>query len=222
MPSIVTVTEAATSFLLASVDDLKAEIALETDDNTITLRCIKTASAQVTRYLNRVLARETVSETFRFDGAGWNGQHRDMSHRASHLVLDRYPVAQIISVTVDGTTLDPTTDYECDMESGQLFRLWGDRRASWSGVKIVVVYQAGYVLPPAQGANLPDEINTATIRLAAQLFQAREREQGLKSEIVPGVIERQYWDMTASGEQAGAISPDLQALLDPYRRVTFK
>lgn len=221
MQTLLTVTVPATQTMLATVDDLKAELDLTTNDNSRLFRYLRAASQQIGQYLNRTLALETVSETFRRDvwPAGWSPANQSRSPAC--LNLDRYPVTTITSVTMDGLLLDPATDYECDKPAGQLFRLYSDQRCHWSACKIVVVYQGGYVLAPASGANLPADIETAAIRLAAQSYQSRERETGLRSEIIPGVMERQYWDETASGQQSATLAPDLQALLDPYRRVVI-
>jgi hypothetical protein len=208
--SIVTVTVPATSTMLCTVADLKTELGgIETDDNSRFFRLIRAASQKVVAYLHRPLALETVSEAFR-------REHGD--RRADCLNLSRYPIIVVTSVTEDGVALT-TADYEVDPARGQLFRLSNDCRTCWTAAKIVVVYQAGYKLPGVSDATLPADIEEAALRLASQSYTSPEQAPGLRSIIVPGVVEKQFWDQSASGEDGDELPPDIRALLDPYLQV---
>jgi hypothetical protein len=211
MRSIVTVTTPATSIMLCTADDLKTELGVTTDDNNRFFRLIRAASQQIFRYLGRTIIQETVSETIRAD---------DCDSGTEYLNLDRYPVIAIASVTEDGKALAPS-DYECDQESGQLFRLSNDRRVCWRAAKVTIVYQGGYVLQGQSGANMPADIAEAALRLAAQSYSPPDTEPGLRAIVVPGVVEKQFYDQSAAGEESGSISPDIRAILDPYRRMTL-
>jgi hypothetical protein len=216
MQSLVVVTVPAASIDLITVDDLAAELSQQVDSARMALS-VTAASNSICRYLRRPLAQETVSETFRRT----RYQARDLmlaEYRQAdcNLILSRYPVGSITSVVEDGTTLDPT-NYELDPASGRLARLASDHFIAWMAAKTVITYVAGYILPPDPTATLPAPIQLACRRLAALFFRTSEREPGLRSEIIPGVIEKQYWDQTRSGQADDDLPADIRAILEPYR-----
>lgn len=218
MRSILTVTTPAPSYDLITTADLQSELNASSLDPTNAAVAVTAASRAIAKYLNRVIVSEVVSETFRAgrDASGY------LSRAASNnpsgpqcLNLRRRPVSAVNSIAEDGLTLD-ATDYELDAEAGQIFRLVSDQPGTWRGLKITVSYTAGYIVS-GSGANLPADIVLAARRLAATLYQNREREPGLRSLIVPGVIERQYWDQTRSGQADDQLPADIRALLDGHR-----
>src|SRR4051812_48224477 len=106
MQTSLTVVTPALSFALTRVDTVKAELGLtgSSEDDQID-DYIWQASSAITGYLGRVIAEETVTETFRFtaqEACRWD---------AIQLVLARYPVTDIDSVVAGGTALDEA-DYE--------------------------------------------------------------------------------------------------------------
>jgi hypothetical protein len=180
--------------------------------------CVSGASSALTKYLRRVLAVETIAETFRRDRRGnSNLWVADYPHGSWNLLLKRYPIVSVASVVEDGATLDPS-NYEFDAQSGRITRLSLDQFSPWRASKTVITYQAGYVLPPDTAATLPVDLHLAARRLASLFYRTTsEREPGLKSEIIPGVIEKQYWDQTRSGQADDDLPPDIRAMVDAYR-----
>lgn len=148
------------------------------------------------KYCNRVLAQETVEETFRLLTA------------QESLLLCRYPVASIVSVTEAGTLL-AEADYEVSVASGLLTRLSDDEPIYWSTGKIVVSYIAGYTLDA-----MPDDIARAVTMLVSQYRFAAERDPQLRSESTDGAGSSSYFD----GLDAGGLSPEVRGLLAEHRK----
>ncbi|MFN4283513.1 MAG: phage head-tail connector protein [Alphaproteobacteria bacterium] len=207
MRSIVTVISANSTRDLTTLARVKAELAITgTSLDTVLGYLITSVSRAAESYLGRTLRRETLSETFRLDGAD----------RCEALVLDRRPVSSITSVTVDSVSQDAAT-WELDGGSGLLYRLCDDRRAVWSSCqKIVVVYVAGYYMPGQTARDLPEDIEQGAIAWLRNLNAARGRDPMLKREVVPQVYEAEYW-IGAQGT-VGEPPPEAVALLAKHRR----
>jgi len=143
-----------------------------------------------------MFAQETIEETFR------------LSTVTESLLLSRYPVSSIVSVTEYDTVLD-VADYEVNVASGMLTRLSDDVTACWSAGKIVVTYTAGYALD-----DVPEDIQRAVIMLVQQYRYATERDPQLRSEAVEGAGSSGYFD----GLEAGGLSPEVRGLLAEHRK----
>ena len=117
------VTVPAASHDLTVLDTVKAElgIANSSEDENLA-RWIRQASGAVAKHLNRVLARETIEETFR------------RATRSDDILLSRYPVSSVVSAVENGVTVAPA-DYEVRAESGLLTRLSNDEPACWSAAR---------------------------------------------------------------------------------------
>ncbi len=130
------------------------------------------------------------------------------------------------------TGLTAVTDFEIDKGSA----LPGDEGASclyrlnergnpktWPATKIVVVYQAGYVLPRQPGQNLngarpvPPDLEGVCLRIVADRYRSKARD--------PMLVERsqganlgteRYWVGAAPG-QTGPYPNEIMAKLDRYR-----
>lgn len=207
MRSIVTISSAASVTALTTLERIKAELSIATTAHDAVLGYkIDEASSDIGAHLNRVLARETLSETF------WGG-----IDGIETLMLDRYPVASITSVTVDGVAVD-AAEYRLEKESGLLFRLTADGYGSrWSaGKSIVVVFEAGYLLPGQQGRNLPAALEGAAVDLVASYWSSRGRDPLVRSQEIPGVISTTYW-VGAVGD-AGELPPSVLSKISPFRR----
>ncbi len=200
--SLLTVLIPASSRALTTLATVKDEIGI-TDDaaDARLLRWIDEASERIETYLGRVLASETVRETFRLTGA------------PGCLGLARRPVTAIASIEVDGVTL-ASDQYEIDATAGLLHPISGGRRVWWCGCTVIITYTAGYVSVEA----LPRPIETACIGLLRHRWAARDRDPMLRSLAIPGVATEQYW-VGATGDD-GAMPPEIAALLDPFRTVT--
>jgi hypothetical protein len=101
MNSILTVTDAATSYDLTTLANVKAELGITSGDgDTILRRYISGASQAAMQYCNRVFAVETVSEQF-LPGR----RERMIRGIVSPLQLSRWPLTAVSSVTEDGAAL---------------------------------------------------------------------------------------------------------------------
>lgn len=203
-PSILSVVTPADSYDLTVLATVKAELGITgTSEDTNLARWIRGASSAIATYCRRVFAQETVRETFRL---------RRGHHWACEpvLPLKRYPIASITSVTEDGTAL--TTDqYEVEPESGLLYRLCDGLRREWTAATVVVVYTGGYVLLP----ELPDAIEQACISLVSHYRANAGRDMALRSESIPGVVDRAWWVNTTGADSS--MPPDVPGLIDPFR-----
>jgi hypothetical protein len=205
MPSILTIVTPAASAALTDVNAAQAELGLDgTEDITYIQQQIAAASAAIASWCGRTFAREVLREVW-----------RDVSWQEV-VSLSRYPVASIASVVADGETL-AAEDYECDIESGMLYRLSADERTRWTARKLTVNYTAGYILPGNAGRNLPHDVQRACILMVAAQHNARGRDPLLRSESAQDVGQVSYLDPRAGME---AMPPQAAALLAPYRAFT--
>lgn len=207
MKSIVTITVPARSFDLTTKATVKTELGLTNgDEDAKILVWIRQASDAISTYCHRVFAEETVSEQFRYN----------VNETApKQLLLSRFPVSDVASITEDGTLLVADTDYETDIATGIVYRLDGDdNRTTWSLAKTTAVYTAGYALMDS----LPFAIERAAIILV-KLFRANiDRDPSVRQETVVGVLEQQFW--VGSIGDNGALPPEVVSLIEPYRNFT--
>lgn len=204
--AMLTITVPAVSTRLTTLASVKAGLGLigGTDDAVLS-DLIDRVSATIATHCNRVLAKETVTETFRLTSPAWE------------LMLNRWPVTSVMGVTVAGVDID-AVGYELDRSF--LYRLSGsETRCQWPSGKIVVSYQAGYILPGDNGRTLPPDIEEACIRLVRAAWFARNRDPALKSEEAHDVMAATYW-LPGSGDTA-SVPPDASGLLSPYRQPTI-
>lgn len=204
--SILTIVAAASERKLATVDAVVRELALPAGatpaDHVTDL--LNAASGAIESHCRRCFARETLREVFR-------------GLSASEVILARFPVAEIVSVVVDGSALAEGVDFEADA-SGVLYRLSGDTRVAWRAGKLTVEYAAGWLLPGQSGANLPADISRACVLLAAAGYHAAGRDPMLRSESSQDVGQVSYLDPREGME---AMPPQAAALLAPFRVVTL-
>jgi len=153
-------------------------------------RLIASASSTIARFCNRTFALERVAETF------------DLTLRTDALVLSRWPVVEIVSVTVNGAAL---------ASSGWTLGANGMVKLTipCSG-SVVVDYRGGFVLPDTTGRTLPADIEQAALKLINYEWFSRGRDPLLRSETVEGIGRTDY--------QVGGVAmpADVEALLSPY------
>lgn len=199
---MLTVTTPAADRGLLSLAELRAATGVTGSGQDADLRTLgQRVAAAITRFCRvpaagattPTLRAETLSETFRLSGP------------VDEIVLARRPVVSIVSVTLAGETLDPTA-YESDAGAGLLYRLCGDARTCWPCGKIVVVYEAGFAV-------VPDDLRLAASKLATALWHEAGRDPNLRSESIPGVLDRQFWVSPASDP---LVSQEVQDLLAPH------
>lgn len=197
---MLTVITPAMNTRLTTVATVKAELGItgSIEDSWIGA-VIDRASDTIARWCNRVFAQETVGQVIRL-------QHPDDA-----LVLARFPVVAVTSVTVNGTALTGD-EYEADANTGSLHRLDanGDR-SPWPAGKITVTYAAGYVLPGDDGRDLPHDIEWATMLLVKTDYFARQRDPCKKTEVIEGMGRDEWFG-------GGAVIVTVQPLLAPYRQ----
>lgn len=201
MPSLLTVTSAATlaNRRLCTLAAVKAEldITVTTYDTALTA-LIDDVSASIASHCKRVLAEETVRETWRCVDC------------AEKLILARWPVSAVSLVSENGVELN-SSDWELDGAKGFLWRLRDDARCCWSATKVVVDYTAGWRVPDQATPTLPGEISRAAVITAAAWRLARGRDPMLRSDTADGV-GGSSWIATAD---MGALPPQAETLLAP-------
>ena len=202
---------------LTTLAALKDDLNITTGaDDAYLQRLIARASSTVLSYLGiaatsdglRSIGQQNLIETFR------------LSRYEPELVLARTPVTIVASVKEDDELLDPET-YEFHGAEAVLRRLCNDHPADWSACKVEVTYTAGWILPGQTGTGpaLPADIEGAVLSLIKAARASRTRDPLVKAEVIPGVLERQWW-IGAVGD-AGLITPEVAATLDPYVQVNI-
>jgi uncharacterized phiE125 gp8 family phage protein len=219
MRSVVEIVTPAASELLTTLARVKAELQIATGDNDEILEVkIAEASSDIQAAVGKRLPREDVKETFWHD-------HDIHPLRVAHfgnpaqttLFLNRTPVSAIASVTVDDLVLDPS-QVRLDPDAGLLDRLSTDGfPCAWCFCKsVIVAYTGGYVLPGDTGRNLPFGIEGAVVALVSDYWASRGRDPTLRSESIPGLIDRQFW-VGAVGDP-GLLPPRVLASIAQFRR----
>ena len=203
--TITTVTTAASSYDLTTLEAVKAELGLTDAKNDAVLkRYIAGASAAAAQYCGRVFPLEAVEDQIWPARAG-----SPLSSAFEKLQLSRWPVTEILSLTDDGVAKDEDADFVVDRASGLLTRLDGSgRQCRWGSAPKVVSYKAGY-------GTIPADLEDAVIRMVKGRWLARGRDPNLKSQDIPGVLSQTWW--IATGSESGNMSPDIADLLDNYR-----
>lgn len=225
--------------LLATVarveDDLVLD--LEGDATAFVERAIRTASARIARHIGvrsgddgkATLARETLVETFP-DAGAFAGYRA-----AAPLTLSRYPVAQIVKVSEDGSDYprllpdqSPNPEYLYEL-SPQVGFLWktssSGERVSWSARRVAVEYEGGYITAGAVEENaqlkstLPEEIEDACVEwVKLKVRSLKEDPEGaVATENIPGLWSGSF----APSLFDGGLPPFIAASLEPYVRVEF-
>lgn len=210
MRSIVAVTVPATDRNLTTLENAKLELGITDTDSDAKLNLwIAQGSAIAAKYCNRVLVKETITETFRHEHHHF--LHHIQERRLSNgLHLTRYPIVTVASVTVDDKLID-ASEYEFD--ETELYRLTaGGYPSSWHfGKSIVVVYDAGYT-PDTE----PSDLERAVTAMVRDFRAATLRDDpNLKSRETVGVSRLEWWVPEAG---TLAIPIEISGLLDPYVR----
>lgn len=208
--SLLTVLTPAPTYDLTTLETIKDELGVTaTSQDTKLLRWIHDASDQIASYLGRVLASERVQEVFTLSDSshGYSG-------RIATLKLARWPVSAIESITIDDDDALTTDEWEIEASTGRLHRMASvadGTRINWCGRRVVVVYTGGYVLLDG----LPRSIEAAALTLLRHRSASSSRDPALRSEVVPGVYEVQYWVDNRSS--SATIPQEAAALLDRLR-----
>jgi hypothetical protein len=192
---MLTVTTAATNFNLIDVETARTALSITNNsENAILADLIDRASDVIARHCRRVFAQEVVTEQFRQDQC------------LRELVLARFPVIEIMSITEGVDTLVASTDYEFDQSTGTVTRLHCDHPCHWSRCKTVVVYSAGYSLP----TETPPALQQGAVQLVKAYWHASDRDPSLRSQDLPGVFTASYLDIEH-------LPIDVRGLVAPFR-----
>lgn len=191
------------STALTTAAAVELELGVAADPRTE--RLIAQASRAIVSHCGRPFAAATWSETFTSDG--------------SPLLLSRYPVRSLVSVTQGDTPLD-STQYRLKLAAGLLYRRYawpsGFDGMFYSGT--VVVYTAGFLLPGDAGSDLPEDVERAAIEAVKGLWfagGAGARDPSIRSETIEGIGSTSY--QTAAPGSYGLPLTAID-LLVPYRR----
>jgi hypothetical protein len=194
---MITVIEEAESHDLTTLQTVKAELGITDNTQDAWLAdAISAASDVVADHCKRRFGLETIEESIRLD------------RMVSDIVLSRFPVDEIVSVTECGISLD-STSYELDASKGILTRLRASDLPTLWAPRVVVRYAAGYELLD----ELPYAIERATVAIVKSWWFARRRDPVVRSQEVPDIGSVSY--------RTATLPDDVIAMLAPHRnRVT--
>jgi hypothetical protein len=219
MRPIVTVIEGAASRKLLDFAYVRDMLGLtDTDITDAKINdLIDEVSAEIEAWCNRGLIDETVSEQWR------------LTRATPSLMLSRWPVWSITSITEGTNAALDTGFWEVDYDSGELWRMDGAGfRQNWFGIDLCygasafgvvrIVYRAGYVAADDTGTNVPPDLRAVALEMLSNRFFALGRDSYLRGEEIPGIIKYQYG--FGSGTQSGSgLSADIERRLSKYRRL---
>lgn len=223
MEVITTITVPATTPVrLTTKEHVRGDLNITSGADDIYIdRLIDAVSETVIRYCGRTFASETLQDVFY--AGDWHLYQRSPGDEL--LQLTRWPIISIASVieydaSGTQTTLVENTDFVQRGIYGQLLRLdsaTGLPRRWWMP-KIAVTYSAGYSLPAqtktGENYTLPRSLEEVVIRIIKSRWLARNRDPMLRQQIIPNVIEQQFWIDTG---RDGDLSPDEREALDRFR-----
>ena len=202
MERMLVVTTPAQSRALVTIDELKADLgplAATLSDEEFTALA-ESASATISAACNVVLVAETVVESF------WLDQPRD------RLFLERTPIAAGATVSIGGELLAPE-GFVVDPNVGALRKVSATGIEPWPCGMIVVTYTGGF----AENA-IPPALKTACLSVARRMNAGRSRDPFLKSEEIPGVLNRTFWVGAVGSGATSALNPDEALLLSDFIR----
>lgn len=198
----------ATSHRLTTISRAREMCGFSFESDRAAWLAIDQASAAAEHFCNRTFGIQTLRQRF------------DLRCGLESVVLDAWPVTQIINIGQDGTVLAPDA-YEIDGIG--LYPLRDGDRCRWHGRTLTVEYVAGYVLPddeegPIPAGLLPADIERAVILLVNAALATRQREAGLKSETIEGIGSFSYF---VQGSNNMLPDPEAESLLRPHRKAFF-
>ena len=223
---ITTVLEAAEDFDITTLLNVKTDCSIADGDPAVDIflqRKIRQASASISQYCNRQFALQRYQDVIRPDQSGlpegWINQ------QGAYQVA-KLPLVEVVSIKdYQGNTLVAGTDYEVNLETGEIYKLSSAGfPIPWPALRLTVEYWAGWTLPSGDpdGDNLlsitaPD-VEDACIRLVKGAYLGKDRDPMLKTDEVAGVGSQTYW---IPNSPTGNFPPDVQDILDNYRMLVI-
>lgn len=236
MHRITTVTEAAASLDLTTIERVKLMLALKSSDTSaddFLEMVIPISSGRVDNYCTRVFAKQTYQDLFRWRGllgywgndfAFHSGVGEPFSGTRRPIVLRNVPVRSIVSFTEDGNALTEGVDFELEAETGILYRLYTPTASRIFPVSsAVIVYQAGFDPPPAAAAGSliieAPQVERAVIGLTIAEYKGRGRDPMMKATEDPRIGRKEFW--VGGPPSSGGLPQDIADMLDQYIIAAF-
>jgi hypothetical protein len=207
--AITTVLQAADSYDLISLCDLKGDLGVTTTADDAYLQRRITEMSQVARqYMNRTLQVETVRDQFWLQRDPYPWQ---LPGGAMPLQLSRWPVIAVTLLSEDDIELVEGTDFVVDAEVGQLTRMLAadPYPTRWRTLPITVEYSAGF-------DPIPADVSGAVSRAVKGQYLGRSRDPAIKSQSAAGIYAASY-NTQSGGAYGGVLTPDVYGILDGYR-----
>jgi len=205
--SNVTVLTPGENFDLISLDNVKAffNVTTTTDDERLQ-QLITFNSLVIADLCSRVFALEEVEETF--GNADWS------TTPGTALNLDRWPVRELVSVTVGGSAV-AAGDYTVERATGIL------RYGPYPGGEVVVHYKAGYDLP----MEAPPQLSMACIEGIRGSFYYGSRDPMIQAITDNNSGSIRFFPPPGVGRGASGggnvwrpLTPTATALIQPYQK----
>jgi len=201
---MLTVLTPATSSALTTTDAVKEVLDITgTSKDAKIANLIARASSVIAGHCGRVMGVQRVQETFRMPYCvpRWGLPVLPLTLAS--------PARAIESVVTDGNTLSAGTDYEYDLDRGQIWRLSGNARINWIGAVTTVVYSTGWMLPGDSPRDLPAAIEEQAIALVASAYAGGSfRDPAIASDTSEGIGTIRYFDRGAGGMRVDANMAD--------------
>lgn len=215
-------TSPAASYDLTDISTVKAELGLAINTKDALLAAyITQASGGIADYCRRVFASEGVTERFWYEDRFRDRHPGNWCRRqaTSEFIVQRRPVTEVTSITLDGGSALDESLYQVDEDRGLILALdaSGSPSCFHFGKEAVVVYTAGYDLgaqSPPEKPQLPPGIERACIEWVKELYFGSSRDPALQSEQAYRVATFTYFDRSKG---MTALPPAVVSLLGPHR-----
>jgi hypothetical protein len=221
MRSILTVVSSASSYDLTDLTTVKLELGIsDNDQDELLSLLIRQASSAISNLCDRVFLTETVQEVFRINSGNVGRWHYWVREEGNieGLILRRRPISSIIDVIEDTITVD-SSEYECNFDTGLLYRLTSDDfRTIWTANKITVDYVSGWDFE-----DLPADLSKACLLWVKSLkAQLKRSDTTVKVEDVPDVMRKEFFDPSRTSVSVFDPPPEVMMLLNPYIEVAIR
>jgi hypothetical protein len=201
---------------------LGMDLASTEEDETLIFN-INSISSAIERYCDRTFRKRVIQE-FK--------QGRD----SSRLILDHYPVLDLLTLVIGETEVD-LTKIRVLSDTGMLFRpegfpadIKGGRflypKHDEHAHNIYVEYVSGFVLPkdetPDEPRTLPADIELACLRMLRLMKKDKEVSEGnnlvLKRETIGDWVGEYEPENKSTSAKLDYFDPDIVSLIEPYRK----